>query len=47
MATLATPANTVLGASATQFAVGGTLDVPANTPDGVYTGTFSVTADYN
>ena len=45
--TLATPANTVLGASATAFAVGGTLDVPANTPDGVYTGTFSVTADYN
>lgn len=44
---LSTPANTVLAFAATPFAVSGTLNVPANTPDGVYTGSFQVTADYN
>lgn len=37
----------LLGATATAFLVAGTLNVPANTDDGVYTGTFTVTADYN
>lgn len=30
-----------------EVAVGGILDVPANQPDGDYTGKFDVTADYN
>lgn len=41
------PTDVVLGATATDFLVAGTLSVPANTPDGVYQGTFTVTADYN
>jgi hypothetical protein len=28
------------------FGVGGSLTIPANTPDGSYTGTFNVTAQY-
>ncbi len=28
------------------FGVGGSLTIPANTPDGLYTGTFNVSVDY-
>lgn len=34
------------GAPGTDFNVGGSIQVANTTPDGVYTGTFAVTADY-
>jgi hypothetical protein len=34
------------GAPGTDFFVGGSLSVPSTTSDGVYTGTFALTADY-
>ncbi len=34
------------GAPGTDFGIGGTLSLSDTTPDGVYSGTFSVTADY-
>ena len=34
------------GAPGTDFNVGGSIQVTDTTPDGVYTGTFAVTADY-
>jgi len=34
------------GAPGTNFNVGGSIQVANTTPDGVYTGTFAVTADY-
>ncbi|MEQ7874063.1 DUF4402 domain-containing protein [Sphingomonas sp. ASV193] len=44
---LAAPTATQLGTTATAFGVAGTLNVPAGTADGVYTGSFNVYADYN
>jgi hypothetical protein len=44
------PANVVLtnsGFPGTDFGIGGTLTLTNNTPDGVYSGTFTVTAEYN
>lgn len=41
------PTDVLLGVAATDFLVAGTLTVPGGSSDGVYTGTFSVTADYN
>lgn len=44
------PANVILansGAPGTNFGIGGTLTLTNNTPDGLYTGTFNVTANYN
>ena len=34
------------GTSGVDFGVGGSITVASNTPDGVYQGTFAVTADY-
>jgi hypothetical protein len=34
------------GAPGTNFFVGGSLSIPSTTSDGVYTGTFALTADY-
>jgi len=34
------------GAPGTDFFVGGSLSIPSTTSDGVYTGTFALTADY-
>ena len=34
------------GTSGVDFGVGGSISVASNTPDGVYRGTFDVTADY-
>ncbi len=34
------------GAPGTDFFVGGSVSVPSTTTDGVYTGTFALTADY-
>jgi hypothetical protein len=34
------------GAPGTNFFVGGSISVPSTTTDGVYTGTFALTADY-
>jgi hypothetical protein len=44
------PANVVLtnsGSPGTNFGIGGTLTLTDQTPDGVYSGTFNVTANYN
>ena len=41
-----TVALTNSGAPGTDFWVGGSLSVPSTTSDGVYTGTFALTADY-
>lgn len=43
------PATVDLGSSGnngTNFSIGGSIAVSSTTPDGVYTGTFNVTADY-
>lgn len=47
---VAAPSNVVLansGAPGTNFGIGGTLTVPSSAADGVYSGTFNVTANYN
>jgi len=41
-----TVALTNSGAPGTDFFVGGSLSIPSTTSDGVYTGTFALTADY-
>lgn len=44
------PANVILtnsGSPGTNFGIGGTLTLTDQTPDGVYSGTFNVTANYN
>ncbi|HUP66704.1 MAG TPA: DUF4402 domain-containing protein [Sphingomicrobium sp.] len=41
-----TVALTNSGAPGTDFFVGGSLSIPSTTTDGVYTGTFALTADY-
>ncbi len=41
-----TATNNVLGATATELYVGGTLTIPAAQPIGSYTGTFNVTVSY-
>lgn len=43
------PATVNLGATGnngTNFSIGGSIAISSTTPDGVYTGTFNVTADY-
>ena len=47
--TVDAPATVNLGATGTagvDFNIGGSVDLSDSTPDGVYTGTFDVTADY-
>jgi len=45
--TLVPSVATMTLAATNQFSVGGELSVGANQADGVYTGTFTVTVDYN
>jgi hypothetical protein len=47
--TVNAPASVVMpnsGTAGKDFGVGGSITVASNTPDGVYQGTFNVTADY-